>query len=241
MGKARAKPKRLRKKRKVRQQNTADRSDAPVAAEARIAARLAALERQKKRLSRMAVSASLRKQQKGKTLTASESRRLARWNAIHAEQDFWVFCRRCPQIVLRVLSGRQTKQINEQAARYGFAWGGAAFDWAVVVPQWFEFLAKNADALAVNADGMADARRRRASALADLEEIKRDRELGLLVNRTEADRELQAVSRWVVAIFERAGAELGAKIAGKNLVQVRRISKAYFDAFRNQAVNGRQS
>ena len=52
------------------------------------------------------------------------------------------------------MSGRQTKVINDQAARYGIPFGGASIDLPSVVKALHDFLAENAQRLARDDDAM---------------------------------------------------------------------------------------
>ena len=91
---------------------------------------------------------ALRKRREGKTPTHREAIALARVQRAQEETLRWQFYRSIPQKHWREMSGRQTKQINEQAARYGIPFGGKTIDLPEVVLKLFDFLAANAIKLA---------------------------------------------------------------------------------------------
>ncbi len=109
----------------------------------RIERRMADLAARKQKINQRAVTKAFEKIRGERTPTERERATLDRWNAIRDEEVFWRACRRIPQEWLRVLSGRQVKQLAEQADRYGLSFGGAVVDLAVLVPELFAFLAKH--------------------------------------------------------------------------------------------------
>ena len=90
-----------------------------------------------------AAARGLEKLRRGQRPTAAEQR------AVEEEVQWKALTRAIPQKFLRALCGRQTKQINEQADRYGAPIGGPEFDLAAFFRWFFAFLAENARKLAI--------------------------------------------------------------------------------------------
>jgi IS4 transposase len=115
-----------------------------------------------------------------------------------------------PQKHWREMSGRQTKVLNEQAARYGIPFGGATINLPAVVRALHDFLADNAAKLAREDDPLMqgnsaspalEAYRVERAALARLDRMERER---LLVPRDDVR---QALGR-IAAILRNAGEAL---------------------------------
>lgn len=95
-------------------------------------------------LDRELASAAYRKVMSGETLTAQERSALKRYEKEQEETRRWQYYESIPQKHWRVMSGRQTKVINEQAERYGIPFGGRTINLPQVVRALHEFLAANA-------------------------------------------------------------------------------------------------
>jgi len=112
------------------------------AAEGRIAARLRELAEKRAGLDRELLTVAAQKRVSGTAATVREANALGKYEGFGAEQQWWQLARRLPQQFLRIISGRQTKQINEQAQRYGLSIGGKTWDLAAFVLEVFGLLAR---------------------------------------------------------------------------------------------------
>ena len=112
--------------------------------------------------------AALQKRRLGQRPTREEARALARVESAREEELRWEYYRAIPAKHWREMSGRQTKVLNEQAARYGLPIGGRTIDLPAVVAALHDFLAANARKLA--AGGVDD------PALAGVTNLDRKRE-----------------------------------------------------------------
>ncbi len=90
----------------------------------------------------LAQAASQKRRSGGKP-TRREADALRRVLKAQEEKLRWQFYRSIPQKHVRAMVGRQTKQINEQAARYGIPFGGKTIDLPEVFRKLFDFLAAN--------------------------------------------------------------------------------------------------
>lgn len=95
-----------------------------------------------------------RKVMNKETLTRSEREALKRHEKQKEERLRWQYYHAIPQKHWRQMSGRQTKVINDQAARYGIPFGGPTIDLPSVVIAFHDFLAENAQRLARDDDAM---------------------------------------------------------------------------------------
>lgn len=98
------------------------------------------------------VSQAYRKLMDRRELTAAEREALKRHERQKEERLRWQYYKSIPQRHWRTMSGRQTKVINEQAARYGIPFGGPTIDLSAVVRSLHDFLADNAHKLARDDD-----------------------------------------------------------------------------------------
>lgn len=85
-------------------------------------------------------------------LTRDERQVLARHEKTKEERLRWQYYGSIPQKHWRTMSGRQTKVINEQAARYGLPFGGPTVNLPVLARALHDFLAENALKLAKEDD-----------------------------------------------------------------------------------------
>lgn len=94
------------------------------------------------------LAGALRKLMAKQELTDKERAALKRHEKDKEERLRWQYYAAIPQKHWRTMSGRQTKVINEQAARYGIPFGGASINLPAVVRALHDFLADNAYKLA---------------------------------------------------------------------------------------------
>lgn len=90
----------------------------------------------------------------GKQLSTREQSTLKRIEKEKEERLRQKFYQSIPQKHWREMSGRQTKVINEQAARYGIPFGGSVINLPAVVRALHDFLADNAVKLARDDDDL---------------------------------------------------------------------------------------
>ena len=136
------------------------------------------------------VARAYRKVMDRQELTQSERNALKRHEKDKEERLRWQYYRSIPQKHWRTMSGRQTKVINEQAARYGIPFGGAKIDLPAVIRAMHDFLADNAVKLARNEDDLLagpgspalERYREERAAIARLDRLERE---GALVSRDE--------------------------------------------------------
>jgi hypothetical protein len=98
------------------------------------------------------VQRAYRKVMNNEELTKEERRALKRHEKEKEERLRWQYYGAIPQKHWRAMSGRQTKQINEQAERYSIPFGGATINLPDVVRALHDFLADNAVKLARDED-----------------------------------------------------------------------------------------
>jgi hypothetical protein len=153
------------------------------------------------------VARAYRKLTNQQELTRQERAALKRHEKEKDERLRWQHYRAIPQKHWREMSGRQTKVINEQAARYGIPFGGAFIDLPGVVRALHDFLAENALKLAKDDDDpllnapsspALERYREERAALARLDRLERE---GQLLPRDQARESLGRVA----AILRGAG------------------------------------
>jgi hypothetical protein len=93
------------------------------------------------------VARAYRKVMERKELSHAEAAALKRHEKEKEERLRWQYYKSIPQKHWREMSARQTKVINEQAARYGIPFGGATINLPDVVRALHDFLAANAHRL----------------------------------------------------------------------------------------------
>lgn len=136
------------------------------------------------KLERELATSAYQKVLRGEKPTDREQAALRRFEKEQEEKRRWAYYRSIPQKHWREMSGRQTKVINEQAARYGIPFGGKTIDLPLVVRSFHDFLAANASKLAA-ADEMLQGEpsaaleryREERAKLARLDRLEREREL----------------------------------------------------------------
>lgn len=93
------------------------------------------------------VARAYRKVMERKELSHAEAAALKRHEKEKEERLRWQYYKSIPQKHWRSMSGRQTKVLNEQAARYGIPFGGPTINLPDVVRALHDFLATNAHRL----------------------------------------------------------------------------------------------
>ena len=94
------------------------------------------------------VLVALQKQRSGQTITAQERETLKRWERKREEETRWKHYNNISQKHWREMSGRQAKQLIEQAERHGIPFGGRTICLPEVVKAYHDFLVRNARILA---------------------------------------------------------------------------------------------
>ncbi len=152
------------------------------------------------------VARAYRKVMDRQELTQAEREALKRHEKQKEERLRWQYYRSVPQKHWRQMSGRQTKVINEQAARYGLGFGGAKIDLPAVVRSLHDFLAENAQRLARDDDELLQ-----GGSSPALERYREERALLARLDRLERERRLlprdavrEALGR-IAAILRGAG------------------------------------
>ncbi|KAA5541897.1 hypothetical protein FYK55_17015 [Roseiconus nitratireducens] len=142
-------------------------------------------------------------------LTKPERAALKRHEREKEEHLRWQHYKAIPQKHWRKMSGRQTKVLNEQAARYGIPFGGAHINLPNVVRALHDFLAENAYKLARDEDDLMQGAgspaleryREERAAIAKLDRLQREQQL------LPRDEVREALGR-VAAILRGAGDSL---------------------------------
>lgn len=94
------------------------------------------------------VRSALQKNNTGQKLTGAERESLKRWERKREEEQRWAHYHQIPQKHWREMSGRQAKQLREQAERYAIPFGGKIINLPEVVRALHSFLASKARILA---------------------------------------------------------------------------------------------
>jgi len=118
-------------------------------------------------------------------LSRAEREALKRHERQKEEELRWRFYRSIPQKHWRAMSGRQTKVLQEQAARYGLPFGGSTVNLPDVVKALHDFLAANAAKLAREDDPLLqggsspalERYREERATIARLDRLERERKL----------------------------------------------------------------
>jgi hypothetical protein len=155
---------------------------------------------------RRAAAEVYRKLLAGEELTVREQSALKRFEKDKEERLRWQYYASIPQKHWRDMSGRQTKVINEQAARYGIPFGGPTVSLPAVVRALHDFLADNAVKLSRDDDVLMQGNgspaleryREERAAIARLDRLERE---GQLLPRDEVR---EALGR-IAAILRSAG------------------------------------
>lgn len=185
---------------------------------------------------RSLAASALEKRRKGKTPTARELSALRKIEKDREEKAREHHYRTIPKHRWRAWSGRQNKIIDEQGRRFGFPIAQAVISLPDFVRAFHDFLAVNQFRLASDAPIADEVDLRLRTAKADREELRLARDRGQVVPIEERDTDEIALVRWFVGVMERAGPELAPRIAGRRTSDVKRITKAYFDQIRLEAV-----
>lgn len=121
----------------------------------------------------------------GQELSAREQSVLKRFEKEKEERLRWQYYAAIPQKHWREMSGRQTKVINEQAARYGIPFGGASINLPAVVRALHDFLAENAVKLAKDDDVLMQ-----GAASPALERYREERAIMARLDRVQREGQL---------------------------------------------------
>lgn len=140
----------------------------------------------------------------GQQLTSREHSVLKRFEKEREERLRWQYYDSIPQKHWRQMSGRQTKVLHEQAARYGIPFGGARIRLPAVVRALHDFLADNAVKLAKEDDALMQGSnspaleryREERAQLARLDRLERQR------NLVPRDEVRQALGRMATMLRE---------------------------------------
>lgn len=95
------------------------------------------------------VVAALQKKNAGERITGQEREALKRWERKRDEDQRWKNYHKCPQKDFLLMSGRQAKQLRQQAARYGIPWDGRFINLPAFVKWVYDFLSKYARIIAL--------------------------------------------------------------------------------------------
>lgn len=152
------------------------------------------------------VARAYRKVMAREELTRRERDALKRHEKQKEERLRWEYYRSIPQKHWREMSGRQTKVLNEQAARYNIPFGGRTIDLPAVARALHDFLADNAQKLSREDDELLQGSNSPA-----LERYREERALLARYDRMARERGLlprdevrQALGR-IAAILRGAG------------------------------------
>jgi hypothetical protein len=164
------------------------------------------------------VTGAYRKLMARQKLTESERRALKQYEKQQEEVRRWKYYRSIPQKHWRTMSGRQTKQINEQAERYDIPFGGSTIDLPAVVRRIHDFLAENAHKLAREDDVLLQGApspalekyREERAKIARLERLERE---GKLLPRHQIREFLARVATLIRDAGERVDRQYGAAAA----------------------------
>ncbi len=158
-------------------------------------------------ITRELAATAIRKRQQGKKPSRDELAALRRLEKSREEDLRWQFSRSIPKKHWRSMSGRQNKQIDEQAARYRIPFSGPTIDLPAVVRALHDFLAKNALRFTQNGNGAElDGLERLRRAKAEMAELDRDRVRGGFVARVDYEQTVDVIARLVVDEIESAAA-----------------------------------
>ena len=150
-------------------------------------------------LDQQQATAAYAKALRGEALSERERSALKRFEKQREEQLRWKYYATIPQKHWRRMSGRQTKVLHEQAARYGLPFGGPVINLPELAQALHDFLATHAAKLVADdpllqgvASPALEAYRQERTSLARLERRQREREL---VPREEARLALGRVAQ----------------------------------------------
>jgi hypothetical protein len=160
------------------------------------------------------VSRAYKKVLEGADLSTQERLALKRHEKEKEERLRWSYYKAIPQKHWREMSGRQTKVLNEQAARYGIPFGGATINLPAVARALHDFLADNAVKLAKDDDDLMQGSgspaleryREEKAAMARLDRLERE---GELVRRDSAREALGRIAETLRAAGETLQRQFG--------------------------------
>lgn len=138
--------------------------------------------------------------------------------------------RNIPQKLLIEMSGRQNKQINEQARRYKLPFGGPTIDLFDFFPAFFDFLAANALKLKgpePSLDGVPrNSGERKKLADARWAEHRLAVETSKVIPRIESERQVMEAIAYHARILDSMAGKLAVRLGG-TLAERRRVLKDF--------------
>ncbi len=160
-------------------------SDASLAIEQEIRSLRADLNR----MDRREIKSAQERQAAGQTLSKTDAALLRRFKDVTEELVFLEKCRRIPQRIYRLLSGRQAKVLLEQAARHGLPFSGTCLDLAVIIRGFHDLLSRHRHLLSTDdsdemlmRSGESPTLERWRLAKAQLAEIELEEKIGTILN-----------------------------------------------------------
>lgn len=107
------------------------------------------------RLDRRQIKSAQERQAAGQQLSKVDATLLRRLKDLSEELMFLEKSRRVPQRIYRLLSGRQAKELQEQATRHGLPFAGTSLDVVAIIRGFHDFLSRHRHRLAtVDSDEM---------------------------------------------------------------------------------------
>lgn len=141
------------------------------------------------RLDRRQIKSAQERQAAGQTLSRSDSALLCRFKDVSEELVFLEKCRRIPQRIYRLLSGRQAKVLLEQATRHGLPFSGTCLDLAIIIRGFHDLLSRHRHRLSTDdsdevlmRSGESPTLERWRLAKAQLAEIELEEKIGTILH-----------------------------------------------------------
>lgn len=135
------------------------------------------------------------------------------------------------------MAGRQVKVVNEQADRYGLPIGGATVDLQAFVRAVHDFLAAHARKLATTDedDTFAYWKKEGVKAKAERDRLAYEREKGLLIDRSEHERIVDALCAAFRNALGRLANSMGLAVAGKPVQQTRKLLQEWSERMMDES------
>lgn len=186
-------------------------------------------------------TAAYAKALRGEALSERERAALKRFEKQREEQLRWKYYATIPQKHWRQMSGRQTKVLHEQAARYGLPFGGAVVHLPELAKALHDFLATHATKLTADdpllqgaASPALEQYRQERAALARMERRQRERQL---LPREEVRAALGRIATLIRAAGELLERRHGAD-AGQILLEALREAQLDIDRSFGELIAG---
>jgi len=201
------------------------------------------------RLDKRQAAQAYAKLSRGETLSVREQSALKRFEKEREEELRWKYYATIPQKHWRTMSGRQTKVINEQATRYGLPFGGAVVSLPQLARSIHDFLAANAQKLAVEDPLLQEASspaleqyRTERAALAKLDHLERERQLLPRDEARQALGRIAAILRGAADTLQRQFGQDACDILVEALADAEReIATSFGDQVDEEAKDGDES